>query len=304
MVARLLHLNFLEKHLTYKLVTFLSINMLYLIKKMKHTFLLLILFLNTILYSQNKDLIKETFFAQSVNNLDKIALENGYKRKENVFIQVSFKCDSIGKIFDIKVSERSKIFETEIKSFIEQIPVLNSNEYIHKGNVMKYGLKIGFKLPTKNEYKRIITKGDKIAINYKWFIIKEYFPVKTIEISEIDKNNFPTVENIPITKNCKSLMDKIEIKKCVSNEIKMHVNRKFDTELAINLPKGIHKVTIMFYISKKGEIVNISAEGDTPELVEEGIRAINTFPNFHKGGLINGELVDVKYTLPIMFSIN
>jgi len=266
--------------------------------------LLLILFSNTILYSQNKDLIKETFYAQSINNLDKIATKNGYNRKQSVFINVNFKCDSIGKIFDIKVSDESKIFEEEIKSFIEQIPSLNPEEYINKGNIMKYGLKIRFRTTTKSEYKKIINKKEKIGINYKWFVVKEYFPVKTIQIPEVDENDFSIIENIPVTENCKNLTDSSEIKQCVSKEIKMHVNRKFDTELAANLPKGVYKVVVRFYISKKGEIVNISAEGDTQELIEEGIRAINTFPDFHKGGQINGEFVNVKYSLPIMFSIN
>ncbi|AXT61202.1 hypothetical protein D1816_12880 [Aquimarina sp. AD10] len=266
--------------------------------------LLLLLFLNTILYSQNKDLIKETFYAQSVNNLDKIASENGYKRKEKIFLHVNFKCDSIGKIYDIKVSDESKIFEEEIKFFIKQIPKLNPKEYNRKGNVMKYSLKMGLRTTTKSEYKKIIAKNEKIDINYKWFTIKEYFPLKTIEISEVDESDFSIVEHVPVTENCKNLTDKVEIKQCVSKELKMHVNRKFNTELAANLPYGVHKVIVNFYISKEGEIVNISAEGGTPELIEEGIRAINTFPSFYKGGQINGEFVNVKYSLPIMFSIN
>ncbi len=270
---------------------------------MKKT-LLIFLISSTILNSQNKELIKETFYSQSINNLDKIASENNYDRKESVFINVFFKCDSNGEIFDVKVSERSKIFETEIKSFINQIPELNPNEYIHKGNIMKYDLKLGFKLATKKERKKILKNGERVKIKYKWFIIKEYFPVKTIEIAEVEKNDYSKIENIPLTENCKNLTNKNEIKKCVSKEITNHVNRNFDTDLAANLPLGIHRVKVIFYISKKGRIVNISAEAGSPELIEEGIRVINTFPDFYESGKINGNPVNVKYTFPIVFSIN
>ena len=264
---------------------------------------LFLLLSSTILYSQNKELIKKTFHNQTINNIDKIATENGYERKESIFINVFFKCDSNGDIYDIKIAEESNIFEDEIMAIIAQIPQLNPDEYIHKGNVMKYGLKMRFKLASKKEYKKIIKNEEKINIKYQWFYIKEYFPVKTIEITEIDKTIVIENEQIPVTESCKNLTDKDEIKKCVSREIAMHVNKKFDTDIAADLPAKRYKVSVTFYISKNGEIVNITAEAATPELIEEGIRAINTFPDFHQGGKINNEPVDVKYTFPIVFSI-
>jgi hypothetical protein len=188
--------------------------------------ILFLLLSSTLIYSQNKELIKKTLQNQTINNIDKIAVENGYERKESVFINVFFKCDSNGDIFDIKIAEESNIFEDEIKTFIAQIPKLNPDEYIHKGNIIKYGLKMRLKLASKKEHKKIIKNGEKINIKYQWFYIKEYFPVKTIEITEIDKSIVIKNEQIPITENCKNLIDNDEIKKCVSRELAMHVNKK------------------------------------------------------------------------------
>lgn len=267
--------------------------------------LLLLLFTSTILSSQNKELIKETFYRQSINNIDKIALKNEYKGNETIWANFFFKTDSNGKITEISIPQKSQIFESELKAFINQIPTLNPSEYLHKGDIMKYGIKMGFKLASKSERKKILKKGEKIGITFKWFYIKEYYPVKTININENKKNEFSEIQSIPITQNCKNLTVDTEIKNCVINDITKHINRKFDSNLAsdLGLPAGLQKIIITFYISKNGEIVNISAKGSREELREEGIRVMNTFPNFYKAGMIDGKQVDVKYTIPIAFRV-
>lgn len=274
-------------------------------KKILLLLLLLLLLTSTILSSQNKELIKETFYRQSINNIDKIALKNGYKGNETIWTNFFFKTDSNGKITEISIPEKSQIFESELKAFINQIPTLNPSEYLHKGDIMKYGIKTGFKLASKSERKKILKKGEKIGIKFKWFYVKEYYPVKTINIDENKENEFSEIQSIPITQNCKNFTVDTEIKNCVINDITKHINRKFDADLAsdLGLPAGLQKIIITFYISKNGEIVNISAKGSREELREEGIRVMNTFPNFYKAGMIDGMPVDVKYTIPIAFRV-
>jgi len=266
--------------------------------------LLFLLLSSTILYSQNKDLITKTFYKQTINNIDKIASENNYGRKESVWINVFFKCDSNGEIFDINVAEESKIFEDEIKEFITQIPKLNPDEYIHKGNIMKYDLSMRFKMASKKELKKMLKNGEEISINYQWFNIKEYYPLKNIEITEFENLDFPKSAYIPRTENCKNIINKIDIKKCVSREVSMYINKNFDTDLLADLPLGRHEVKMTFYVSKNGEIVNISAKGDSFKLNEEGIRVINSFSKFSKAGMTNENSVNIKYTIPIIFSVN
>ncbi|WP_298288767.1 hypothetical protein [uncultured Lutibacter sp.] len=271
---------------------------------MKKTILILFL-TSTVLNSQNKKLIKETIYKQAINNIDEIALENGFKGNETICLKAFFKTDSKGNVIEINIPEKSQIFESELKSFIREIPKLDPSEYLNKGTIMKYGLKMCFKLATKSERKRILKKGEKIGIRFKWFYIKEYFPVKIIEIEDIKKNEFSKIESIPVTENCKNFINEDEIRKCVISDITRHINRKFDSDLAseLGLPAGLQKIIITFYISKKGEIVNIASKGSREELREEGVRVMNTFPNFHKGGEIDGNLVDVKYTIPITFRV-
>ena len=49
--------------------------------------ILLILILSTsILFPQNKELIKEAFYSQSINNIDKIASKNGFDFKEKTIV--------------------------------------------------------------------------------------------------------------------------------------------------------------------------------------------------------------------------
>ena len=267
--------------------------------------LLLILLTSTFLNSQNKELIKEIIYRQSINNIDKIALENGFKGDETICIKAFFKTNSNGDITDISVAEKSNIFESELNSIIRQIPKLDPNEYLHKGEIMKYELGMCLKLATNSERKKILKNGENIGINFKWFSIKEFFPVKTIEIDNIDKNEFSLVESIPITEKCKDLIDSSQIKECVMSDITNHINRKFDSSLAseLGLPAGLQKISVTFYIAKNGEIVNITAKGSREELIDEGIRVMNTFPRFYKGGMIDGKPVDVKYTIPIAFRV-
>jgi hypothetical protein len=272
---------------------------------MKKITLILLILTNSFTYSQNKALIKETFFNQPSDKIDSIAINNGLKSGAVFLIRAFFKTDSDGNVFEISVVDKSKIFESEINSIINQIPGLNPNEYLHKGQEMNYGLKIYIKLASNNQRKTRIKNGKINKIAYYAFHIKEYFPVKFIQIDEIEKNEFSKIGSAPVTEKCKNIIDEIELRNCVSYDLSSHINSKFDADLAseLGLPPGLQKIIIKFIISKSGEIVNIEAEANHEELREEGIRIVNIFPNFIKPATIDGKPVDVKYSMPIMFKI-
>lgn len=268
---------------------------------MKKNLFILLFLTSSIINSQNKEVIKKIFSTnQSIENIENVAIENGSKKGDNVFLKVFFKSDLNGVIFDISVDNKSKIFKSEITEIINKIPKLNPNEYLNKGKEMKYGLKIHIKVSTKKKRKKKTKKK-----KYKWFYVKEYFPVKWIEIQEVEKKNISKTERIPISEKCKAIKGKTEILNCVSKDLQMHIARKFDVDLAqeLGLPQGKQKVIVNFVISKIGEIVNVEAEGSHKLLLEEGIRVINCYPNFYKPGTINGKPVDVKYSIPISFMV-
>jgi len=272
---------------------------------MRKKLLLLFVLTNLIVNAQNNKLIKEIFFKQSIAEIETIAIANGFNGEDYVFMKVFFKCDLNGNIFDINVDNDSKIFESEIVNIINQIPKLDPKEYIKKGEEMKYGLKIFIKLPSDRKRKKRIKKGKTEKIKYKGFYVKEYFPVKWIDINQIEKSDFLNIEAVPITENCKSIINKTEIRECVSRDIQRHIGKKFDVDLAqdLGLQPGKQRIVIHFIISKLGEIVNVEAEGAHEVLLEEGIRAVNSLPDFHKPGTTNGKPVNVKYTLPISFIV-
>jgi hypothetical protein len=267
--------------------------------------LILLLFISSNINSQNQELIKKAFSDYKTNNFDIVALENGFKGKETIYLKVFFKSNNKGEIFDIKVNEKNKIFESDLTSIINTIPKLNPNEYLDKGEEMKYGLKIYIKLSSSKSLKRKIKKGTISNIEFKILFVKEYFPVKWIELTQDNNTDFINFESIPITQNCKNLTNREEIKNCVSRDIRMHINRKFDISIASEIGvTGKQKVLITFVISKKGQVVNIVAKASREELIEEGIRAINTFPDFYKPGIVKGKPIDVKYTIPIKFYVD
>ena len=267
--------------------------------------LLFLLLLSTTLSAQNKALIRNTFYKQTINNIDKIAIENGYRPDDFLFFNASFKADTQGEIFDVAVSSTTAIFNEEIVSMIKQIPHLDPEEYIKKGDTMRYELKITLRLASRKERKKIRKTNNEVKIKYTSLYIKEFFPLNTITIATSTiKGKFKyEVSTPPIPIPCKHLSDFHEIKRCVAQEITTHVNSNFDADLISNLPKGKYRINTKFHVSKNGIISNITAEADFPELEEEAIRAINSYPNFYKGGIYDGKPVDVPYALPIIIAI-
>jgi hypothetical protein len=255
--------------------------------------------------AQNRSLIKTTFYNQNINDIDRTAIQHNFSPKETIFIEISFKANSNGEIFDFEISQDDKIFKNDLEAVVNKIPKLDPNEYLYKGNEMKYLVSMRFKLLSKRKRKKIQQKEEQVKIEYDYFSIKEYFPVKTIEINDyIDWKN-EKFDQLPLTDNCKGLIQVAEQKKCISSEISGYVNKKFDTGIAaeLGLPSGRYEVIIVFYISKEGEVVNITAESSVPELAEEGVRVINTLPKFKSPSKLNGKPVIFRYTFPVRFVI-
>lgn len=64
------------------------------------------------------------------------------------------------------------------------------------------------------------------------------------------------------------------------------------------------RVVVQFVVTKTGEIDNVRVvRGKDPDLDKEAVRVVKTLPRF-KPGLINGQPVNVWYTLPITFKLN
>jgi len=111
------------------------------------------------------------------------------------------------------------------------------------------------------------------------------------------------VENAPIYPGCEK-KDKSLHKKCLQNKIKDHFTRNFNTRIAksLKLEPSSYATYVIFNINKKGVVSNISAIGFHYKLEKEGIRVAKLLPKI-KPGKNNGKIVAVKYTYPVIITI-
>ncbi len=124
--------------------------------------------------------------------------------------------------------------------------------------------------------------------------------------NDSEEVSFALVERVPIYKGCNKSLDNIALKACFSEKLNKHIGEKFNTKIAENLdiPNGtIVKIMVMFKIDTTGEVVNIVAKTDYPELEAEAIRVINLLPKLEPG-YIDGEAVRIPYFVPIKFKIS
>jgi len=131
--------------------------------------------------------------------------------------------------------------------------------------------------------------------------------VQDVEIEEeeeiIEDVPFSVIEDAPIYPGCEKYTSKAERKKCMSDEVQKHVNKKFNTELASDLDlEGVQKIFVVFKIDKQGNITDVRSRAPHPKLAQEAEKVIKSLPKM-KPGQQRGKPVGVNYTLPIVFKV-
>lgn len=136
--------------------------------------------------------------------------------------------------------------------------------------------------------------------------------VEVVEITQIDEVveeediveevPFAVIEEAPIFPGCKG--SKAELKQCLQDKIKQHVDKKFNTGLAqeLGLEPGKKKVYVLFKIDNKGNITDVQARGPHARLEKEAISVVNSLPKMIPAKQ-RGRAVAVKYTLPITLEV-
>ena len=113
---------------------------------------------------------------------------------------------------------------------------------------------------------------------------------------------FPLIEHVPTFPGCEKGNNE-QKRKCMSDKIAKHVQKKFNTDLAEGLGlSGVQKIYVMFKINKKGEIIGVQSRAPHPKLQKEAERVINLLPKM-KPGMQRDKPVNVKYSLPIIFKV-
>ena len=134
---------------------------------------------------------------------------------------------------------------------------------------------------------------------------EEIVEVEEIEVSDMDVDAevpFSVIENVPVFPGCEKGSNEKK-RKCMSDKITKFVGRKFNTELASDLGlSGRQRISVMFKISKTGDVVGVQARAPHPGLEKEATRVINLLPKM-KPGKQRGKAVTVPYSLPIIFQV-
>jgi len=131
--------------------------------------------------------------------------------------------------------------------------------------------------------------------------VEEIFEVEEVE-EVVEDVPFAIIEEVPIFPGCTGT--RAEKSDCLNDKIKKHVTRKFNGDLAgeLGLSPGKKKIWVVFRIDPKGNITEINARAPHPRLRDEAIRVTKTLPKMTPGKQ-RGVPVGMKYTLPILFSV-
>lgn len=126
------------------------------------------------------------------------------------------------------------------------------------------------------------------------------------DVETIEEVPFTMIEDAPVFPGCeKYKSSKAKLKKCMSEKIQKHVNRKFNTDLVdeLGLDEGRKKITVLFTIDENGVVSEIKSRGPHPKLEKEAERVVKLLPKMEPGKQ-RTKNVKVKYTLPINFIVN
>jgi protein TonB len=135
-------------------------------------------------------------------------------------------------------------------------------------------------------------------------VIEEVEEVEVVEEEEVIEDvPFSVIEDAPIFPGCEKYKSKAERKKCMSEKVQKHVNKKFNTELAADLDlEGVQKIFVVFKIDRQGNITDVRSRAPHPRLAKEAEKVIKSLPKM-KPGKQRGKPVGVNYTLPIVFKV-
>ena len=217
---------------------------------------------------------KKNFNSQLAVNLKL----SGYQR-----ITSSFIIDKSGKIVNIRVRAPHPDLEKEAIRMINSLPIMQPGRQNGQAVSVSYLLPIIFKV-----------QSDSLSVSTNKTPILNLIDGDNVEVS------FSTVENVPIFPGCDK-GDNAERRKCMSQKITKFVQKEFNVNIARNLGLyGRQRISVIFKINKKGNVVGVRARAPHPNLKKEAIRVVNMFPKM-KPGKHRGKAVIVPYSLPIIF---
>ena len=203
---------------------------------------------------------------------------SGYQRITSAFI-----IDKSGKIVNIRVRAPHPDLQKEAIRVINLLPIMQPGRQNGEAVSVSYLLPIIFKV-----------QSDSLSISTNKTPILNVIDGDNVEVS------FSTVNNVPIFPGCDK-GNNAERRKCMSQKITKFVQKEFNVNIARNLGLyGRQRISVIFKINKKGNVVGVRARAPHPNLKKEAIRVVNMIPKM-KPGMQLGKAVIVPYSLPIIF---
>ncbi len=112
---------------------------------------------------------------------------------------------------------------------------------------------------------------------------------------------YSVIDQVPAYPGCSG--DNETMRKCMSAKISEFINTNFNTGIADNQNlSGRQRIYVQFKIDKNGNITDVRARTQNPELEAEAVRVVKMLPQMEPGEQ-RGEKVGVLYSLPIVFEV-
>lgn len=120
---------------------------------------------------------------------------------------------------------------------------------------------------------------------------------------EVEPIPVSLVSNVPVFPGCEKFSTKKMKIECMSEKIKKHVIKKFNTDIAIEFGiEGRQKALVTFVVNTNGEVVNVKARAPHPELQKEVVKIVSSLPKM-KPAQQGFKHVSVTYALPVIFQV-
>ncbi len=195
-------------------------------------------------------------------------------------ISVVFKINKEGDIEGIRARATHPKLEEEAKRVVKLLPKMIPGKHKGKAVIVPYSLPIIFEVAEKK--------------------VEPIKPVKGGIVN--DEVPYAKVDEPPMFEACKDKPVEAR-RKCTSDNISKYVQKNFNIDLAGNLGlKGRQRISVIFKISKEGNVIDVKSRAPHPKLEEEAIRVVSSLPKMFPGKH-QGKTVVVPYALPIIFQV-
>lgn len=145
----------------------------------------------------------------------------------------------------------------------------------------------------------IITKKEPVVTSKPTLKVEDLDPVET----PVNDIHISAVEFAPVFPGCEKYELNSQRTKCLNEKLGKLVQKKFDTDIAINYGlSGVQRINVEFKVDKTGNIIDIRTRSPHPQLDKEALRIANKIPKM-KPGKMGETPVNVIYNLPITFRV-